>query len=267
MSDVIFEVRDHVAILTLNRPERGNALGGTVHEEMIGGWERVKQDKEIRVAIITAAGERHFCTGADAGGLAKIGDRQDERAEKAGGKRQTAMDTVAFTPFGSDVQKPTFCAINGVVAAAGFHFLSDSDFAICADHATFLDPHVTVGQVSGLEMVGLIRRVPFGDMMRMALTGRWERMNAQRALEIGLVTEVVPKEKLMDRALEIANMIARNSPAAIVRTRRAIWESLDRGLHDGLEHGWELIQEHWGHPDQLEGPRAFGEKREPDWEV
>jgi enoyl-CoA hydratase/carnithine racemase len=259
---VLFELEDHTALITLNRKERGNALGSEVTQGLIEAWERVKSDKQIRVAIVTGAGDRHFCTGADVGNLASIGDR----AEKTGSTPPYShREHVPFSPLAADVWKPVIVAVNGVCAGAGFHFIVDSDIILCSDNATFLDPHVSVGQVAALEPIGLRRRIPLEAVLRMNLVGRWERMSAERALQIGLVGEVVPPERLLSRAKEIAAMIAKNSPAAVRATKRAIWNSLDHGLYEGLAQGWDMLTEHWDHPDQKEGPTAFAEKREPEW--
>ncbi len=142
----------------------------------------------------------------------------------------------------------------------------DSDIVICSENATFLDPHVTVGQVAALEPIGLSRRIPLQSVLRMNLVGRWERMSAERAYQIGLVGEVVPQGQLLSRAKEVAAMIAKNSPAAVRATKKAIWTSLEHPLQEGLAQGWEILRQHWDHPDQKEGPAAFSEKREPDWQ-
>jgi enoyl-CoA hydratase/carnithine racemase len=102
-------------------------------------------------------------------------------------------------------------------------------------------------------------------LLRLSLVGRKERMNAQRALQLGVISEVVPQAQLVPRALELAQLIAQNSPAACARTKRAIWESLNLPLDDAREMGWQVIEEYWTHPDIKEGARAFAEKRKPNW--
>ncbi len=224
VGDVIFEVRDQIAIFTLNRPERGNSLTLGVHAELREGWERVKSDSEIRVAIVTGAGDRHFCTGADVERLETIAARQG----RPPGQRPKAMESLSWTPLGAGVRKPTLTAINGTVAGAGFYFPALTDFAIASDRATFVDAHVSTGQVSALQAISLIRRTAFAEILSMALMGRLRRLDAQRAYEIGLVTEVVPHSKLMERAMEIGERIARNAPATMMETKRAMWAGLQR---------------------------------------
>jgi enoyl-CoA hydratase/carnithine racemase len=161
--------------------------------------------------------------------------------------------------------KPVITAVNGMVVGGGLHFIADSDLVIAAEHATFFDTHVKVGLVAGLEPVGLARRIPLEAVLRMALLGGSERMTAQQALALGLVGEVLPAAQLLPRARELAAKIAEHSPTALARTKRAIWQSLDVGLHEGLENTWREIREHTACPDLQEGAKAFVEKRRPRW--
>lgn len=245
---------DGIAVLTLNRPDRLNAIDPTMGRDLVTAWGAVDSDDEVRVVIITGAG-RGFCTGLDV--TSRATDGVPEERDYASSVRLTAIH--------NGVWKPVITAVNGVCAGGGLHFVADSDITICSDTATFLDPHVTVGQVSALEPIGLLRRVPFELVMRMALVGRHERVSATDALRWGLVSEVTEPAELMARAREIAGMVARNSPAAVMATKRAIWESLDHGLGAGLQNGWNILQSHYAHPDVEEGPRAFAERREPRW--
>jgi (E)-benzylidenesuccinyl-CoA hydratase len=157
--------------------------------------------------------------------------------------------------------------VNGLCASAGLHFVADADIVICSENATFFDTHVHVGQVSALEPIGLSRRIPLGEVLRMVTMGKAYRMDAQRALELGLVSEVVALERLRARAVEIGHIIATASPQTVKTSLRAIWESLDRGLDEGLKHGYKLLQAHLDHPDATEGPAAFVAKRAPNWMV
>ena len=119
--------------------------------------------------------------------------------------------------------------------------------------------------MTALEPIGLSRRIPFGLVTRMVCMGRHERITAQRAFDIGLVSEVVPAGQLMDRALEMARQVATASPATLQISLRVIWEGLDMGLTDAYHNGWGPLTAHWDHPDAAEGPKAFLEKREPHW--
>ncbi len=169
-----------------------------------------------------------------------------------------------FTAWHNDVWKPVITAVNGICAGGGFHWIADSDIVIAASDAQFFDPHVSIGQVVSIEAIGLMKRMPVEAVMRMAFVGRYERMSAQRAYELGMISEVVdPPERLRDAAQELAEKIAKNSPAAMAATKRALWGALEMGLTDACKAGARELVGMWGHPDQEEGPRAFAEKREP----
>jgi enoyl-CoA hydratase/carnithine racemase len=137
---------------------------------------------------------------------------------------------------------------------------------IASSDATFFDPHTSVGQVVAIEAIGLMKRIPVEAVMRMAFVGRHERLSAQRAYELGMISQVVdPPERLRDEAQGLAEKIARNSPAAMAATKRALWGALELGLTDACRAGARELVGMWGHPDQEEGPRAFAERREPRW--
>ncbi|HMC67659.1 MAG TPA: enoyl-CoA hydratase-related protein [Mycobacteriales bacterium] len=119
--------------------------------------------------------------------------------------------------------------------------------------------------VAGIEDVRLTRRLPLGSVLRLALMGRAYRMTAERAYQLGLVDELVAPDELIATAGEMAAVLARNSPAAMSLTQQGIWRSLDTGLTEASEYAWALVRMHWGHPDFREGPRAYAEKRAPQW--
>ncbi|GHF36661.1 enoyl-CoA hydratase/carnithine racemase [Amycolatopsis bartoniae] len=247
-----------VATVELNRPDRLNALSPLMQQELHQVWLAYDADPQLRVAVVTGAGDRAFCSGAD---VSTVADTSRNRTSDYDRENN-------FTPVQAGIRKPTICAVNGVCAGAGLHFVSDCDFAIAADSATFLDPHVNVGQVSALEPIGLSRTVPLGHLMRMVLVGKGERITAERAEAIGLVTEVVPAADLRKRAAELAAMVAEGSPEAIAISRQAVLESLSLPHHEALRRGFVLLRAHADHhPDAQEGPRAFAERRPPRWQV
>jgi enoyl-CoA hydratase/carnithine racemase len=256
---VLYEKNGHVATMTINRPERMNAFNADVHRRIPEMWEEVKRDDDVWVVIVTGAGERAFTTGMDVKDAAVTGGPAARQASS------DVHERMRLTAIQSGVWKPVIAAVNGVCAGGGLHFVADSDIVICAEHATFVDTHVSVGQVAALEPIVLARRIPLGSVLRMALIGRGERITAHQALQIGLVSEVVPAAELMPAAHRIAALLCENSPSAMAATKRAIWDSLDLSLHDALQHGWDLLRDHWQHPDYREGPRAFAERRKPNW--
>jgi enoyl-CoA hydratase/carnithine racemase len=171
-----------------------------------------------------------------------------------------------FTSWHQQVWKPVITAVNGLCAGGGFHWIADADVVIAASDAEFFDPHVSIGQVVSLEAIGLIRKMPVEAVMRMAFVGRHERLGAPRAYELGMISQIVdPPERLRDEAQALAEKIARNSPAAMRATKRALWGALEVGLTDACRAGAGELVSMWGHPDQEEGPRAFSEKRDPHW--
>jgi len=256
---LLVEKREGVATVTLNRPQRHNAFNLGMARELRSLWGELAADGEVVCIILTGAGEKAFCTGMDVADVA------------SGEARSTAAEDVDDPPWlhltaiHNQCWKPVITAVNGMCCGGGLHFIADSDLIVAAEHATFFDTHVKVGLIAGLEPVGLARRIPLEQVLRMALLGGSERMDAQTALSIGLVGEVVPADKLLARAQELAQKIARHSPTALAITKRAIWESLDLGLKPALTHTWQLIRDHTGHPDLDEGTKAFVEKREPHW--
>lgn len=257
-----YDIDDGVATITLNRPERHNAFTVAMARELRLAWEDVKRNGEVVCVIVTGAGERAFCTGMDVADVADGSAREEAaRMEREEGKPFYAY----LTAIQNRCWKPVITAVNGMVVGGGLHFIADSDLILAAEHATFFDTHVKVGLIAGLEPVGLTRRIPLEAVLRMALLGGSERMSAQQALAIGLVGEVLPAAQLLPRARELAAKIAEHSPTALARSKQAIWESLDVGLHEALDQTWQAIRVHTAHPDLDEGTKAFVEKRKPRW--
>jgi len=248
-----------VGWLIFDRPDAANAMDARMLDELELAWTELADDPAVRVIVNTGAG-RAFQTGVDVVQLSR--NPEAMRAQS----RRTRNAELRLTAWHNHVWKPVIAAVNGVCAGGGLHFVADADIVIAASDATFLDPHVSVGQVTAYEAIGLVRKMPVEAVMRMALVGRHERMSAQRALELGMVSQVVdPPERLRDEAQALAEKIARNSPAAMAATKRALWGALEVGLTDACKAGAAELVSMWGHPDQTEGPLAFTEKREPDW--
>jgi enoyl-CoA hydratase/carnithine racemase len=256
--DLLLERDGEVLIATINRPDRMNALGAQLHLDLEEAWTEVKNDQSIRAIVFTAVGDRAFCTGMD---LRELVDRGEHRASST-----NVHDALKMTPLNLDVWVPTVVAVNGVCAAAGFHFIADADVVIASTKASFVDTHVNVGQVSAIEPITLLARIGLGNVLRLALLGRTGRMDAYAALRISLVDEVVEPERLVERAVELAHAMALGSPAAVEASKRAIRGALERPLAEAMQYGWDLLLEHRNHPDCLEGPKAFAEKRPPQWQ-
>jgi enoyl-CoA hydratase/carnithine racemase len=243
---------DRVATITLDRPAALNAFNRQMCVEMRSAWQRVKDDPAVNAVVLRAAGERAFCAGLDV--KQDYGQPDDVWNHEDPGE--------LLSPKWQKVWKPVVCAVHGICTAGAFYFVNESDVVICSEDATFFDSHVTYGMVSALEPVGLMRKIGLGETLRMALMGNDERVSADTALRIGLVTEVVAREQLWTRAHEIAALIAAKPSAATQGTVRAIWESLDRPYRAAMEQG--LIYTRLGNPlGKAEAARAPQPKRPP----
>jgi len=250
---------DGIAVIRLDRPERGNALLPAMQPVLRAIWSEVRDDEAIRVAIVCASGERHFCTGFDVA-EADGDDADDVFVDKP------LAESVHWSPYQNRVWKPVICAVNGLCVGGGLHLVVDSDIVIASENAAFVDTHVNVGMVGALENVGRAKRLPLGAALRMTLMGKDYRLEAARAHQLGLVDELVASPgELRGAAEAMARSIIKNSPQALALSKQAVWGSLDRGYQAALEHAWSLLRLHWSHPDFEEGPRAFAEKRAPKW--
>jgi enoyl-CoA hydratase/carnithine racemase len=233
-STLLLDVDEHVATITLNRPDRLNSFNREMTEEVAAVWVRVRDDDDIHVAVVRAAGERAFCTGLDMSEGPWWDDQSVWNQEDPG---------ALLGPKQHRVWKPVIAAVHGMAAGGGMYFLNEADIIIASDDATFFDPHANGGMVSALEPIGMLRRgVPLGDVLRWALTGNEERITAATALRLGLVTEVVAREALWPTARKLAGEIAARRPQSVQGTVRAIWEALDQSPSVALRHGMSYAQ-------------------------
>ncbi len=262
---ILYERRDRTACITLNRPDKLNAIDHTMIRELDEAYRAAEGDDDVWTLIVTGAG-RALCSGADVTTVEQPKPGMDTRGEPLLGSYWQWNTSAEATPPYLEMAKPVICAVNGVAAGAGLDLITTCDIAIASTTATFLDPHVSIGVVSARESARLVRVLPLNVAMRVALMGTQERLSAQRAYELGLVTELVEPEKLMDRAWEIAAMINRNAPLAVRGTRLGIRKGLGLPIAQA-EHVAESHRLRVAHSDDaFEGPRAFLEKRAPDWQ-
>jgi len=232
---ILFEVGDNVATITLNRPENLNSFNNAMAADMTWAWEQVRETDDIHSVVLQANGERAFCTGID------VRDRSDRWFERTNIWNSFDPGLTLAPKTHHRVWKPVVAAVHGMCAGGGQYFINEADIVICSEDAAFFDPHASVGVVSALEPIGMLHRgVPLGDVLRWALMGNEERITAETALRLGLVTEVVTRDDLRRRAREIAVSIAERNPRAIQGTIRAIWESVEMprttALHNGLSY-------------------------------
>lgn len=252
------ERRGPVGWLIFDRPKVGNAMDATMLAELERAWLELDADPAVRAIVNTGAGSA-FQTGLD---VVQLNRDRDALREQS---RRTRDAALRLTGWHNGITTPVIAAVNGVCAGGGLHFVADADVVIAASTATFLDPHVSIGQVSAFELIGLMRKMPAEAVFRMALMGRHERLSAARAQQLGMVSEVVEPDDLEATAQALGEAIAANSPAAMAATKRALWGALEHGLTDACRAGAAELVGMWGHPDQEEGPRAFAERRPAQW--
>ncbi|MDE0804190.1 MAG: enoyl-CoA hydratase/isomerase family protein [Acidimicrobiales bacterium] len=190
---ISFTTENGVGWVTLDRAERLNAFDETMQQELSDLWRSLREDDDVRCIVLTAAGDKSFCTGIDRSEIPDDGATEfDPYRWNDPGERLGPKSNGLFTPV--------IAAVNGMACGGAFYLLSEVEFIIAADHATFFDPHVTYGMAAVYEPTLMVPRMPFGDIARMSLLGNHERMSAQRAHQIGLVSEVVPADGLYEAA-------------------------------------------------------------------
>lgn len=223
---------DHVATITLNRPEKLNGIDRDMLAEIRRLWQLVRDDDAVHAVVFRAAGERAFSTGLDRVKGFVYPDNVWNKPDPG-----ESLDPKHFKLW-----KPVVCAVNGMCAGGAFYIVGGSDIVIASEDATFFDPHVDYGLVAALEPISMLQRMPLGEVLRMSLLGVEERMSAGRAREIGLVSEVVSRDRLWRRAHEIAAKIAAKPSVATQGTVRAIWEALDAGRSAAMARGLHYTQ-------------------------
>jgi enoyl-CoA hydratase/carnithine racemase len=241
---LLYSESDGVATITLNRPEKLNAFSPTQIAEIEDVWRKLRMNDDVRVAIITGAGDRAFSTGVDL----------SFRFPQPSSKLMMNDDMFRIGPKTNDLWKPVIAAVNGMACGGAFYILGEVEMIIAADTATFFDPHVTHGLPSVYESMLMLQRMPIGEIMRIALLGRHERMSAERAYDIGLVQDVVAAGDLMDVAMSTARLIA-DTPdqLAVEVTVKAIWTAQYMGIQQALHNAPTLV-------NLVDGTTAIGER-------
>jgi enoyl-CoA hydratase/carnithine racemase len=258
-----YEVSDRIATITFNRPEQLNAVSPLMVSELRAAYTAAEADESVWTIIVTGAG-RAFCAGADVTEISEDGRVVYEEPYLSTNAQWEAPQE-ATPPFRS-MTKPILAAVNGLCCGAGLDLVTTGDIVIASERAEFFDPHVSIGLVSGREVVRLARVLPLNIAMRIALTGRHERLSAQRAYELGMVSEVVEHDRLLERAREVAGLVNRNAPLAVRGTRLAIRRGIDLPLHEAEIMAETFRERVLRTDDATEGPRAFVEKRPPKWQ-
>jgi enoyl-CoA hydratase/carnithine racemase len=251
MPDLLVERHGHVTVCTLNRPQKLNSLGGTLSEELTSAMAEFNADHDQYVAIITGAGDRAFSSGAD---LTEMAERN------TGGAPNVGTTSVDLWGVGGSA-KPVIAAVNGLAVAGGLELSLNCDIRIAAEEAWFGVFEVKRGIMAGIAVNLLARYIPLGDALYMLMTA--DRIPAVDALRLGLVQKVVPRDKLMEESLRVAQMIAANSQVAVQASKRVAYFWRNLAVRESLDYYQSINQRLMLCDDVLEGPRAFAEKREP----
>ena len=255
MSETLtFEKKDRIACLTLNRPEQRNALTIEMWNRLEKYWDKVNEDDDIRVVIITGAGDKVFCTGMDL--------KEADRLRKEGKENILKLVDDPFMQKMRKVNKPIIAAINGSVFAGGFLIALNSDIRVCVQDTTFAITEAKVGRGSPWA-IPLLWMLPLGIVMELTLTG--EVISAERMYQMGFVNRLVRREELMPTAMGIAECIKNNAPLSVRAAKESLLRGMDLGLKAGFEKAIEIYQSVYESEDAQEGPRAFAEKRKPIW--
>ncbi len=260
MNEVLYEERDRIAFITLNRPEAMNALNTPLRAQLLNAFIRFRDSDGAWVAIVTGAGERAFCAGADL----------KEMSQRNRALHEGAVDTfwepeTLALNRGLKIWKPIIAAINGYCLAGGLELALSCDMRIAAEGSSFALTEVMRGILpGGGGTQRLPRLVPFGVALEMMFTG--ERIDAQEAYRIGLVNHLVPKADLLPAAQRLAERILQNAPLSVRAIKESAYRGADTGMDEGLRIEAFLSRIIRTTSDSVEGPTAFAEKRPAQWQ-
>ncbi|HXY75940.1 MAG TPA: enoyl-CoA hydratase-related protein [Steroidobacteraceae bacterium] len=247
---VVFEMQGPVAIITINRPERRNAINAEVRAGLFAAWRRFEDDPVAKVAILTGAGDQAFCAGMDL------------KEASAMGLKVPPPGFIPTLGVSVQVSKPTIAAVNGLAMAGGFLFAQMCDLCVAAEHAVFGVTEAKVGRGTPWA-APLIHMLPQRIMMELLLTG--EPMSARRLYDLGYLNRVVPGAQLLPESLALASRIAANAPLTVRACRALVYAATESGRSEALRAGDRLFEPVYLSEDAQEGPRAFAEKRAPNW--
>jgi enoyl-CoA hydratase/carnithine racemase len=269
LETLLYEERNGVAVVTLNRPDVHNAFNRAMERELQHVWRSLRSNDDVGAVVLTGAGEKAFCTGIDRA-EAITGYLEDPTGEQRGDEKSGRVSTpfmfndpgVFINPKQNDLWKPVVAAVNGMACGGAFYMLGESDIIIAAEHATFFDPHVSYGMVAGFETTHLMQKLPFGEVLRIALLGASERMSAQRAHEVGLVSEVAAAGELLGRAMWVAETIASAPALAVQGTLRAAWMAHEAFRRDALAQVAMVVSLGTSYENIRAGEERFNGRRE-----
>lgn len=258
LATLLYEQSDGIARVTLNRPDTYNAFNQAMQDDLQTVWSHVRSDPRVRVVLLTASGDKAFCTGIDRDEIAEAADFDPFTYEDPG---------KVIGPKSQNVWKPVIAAVNGMACGGAFYLLGESDVIIASRTATFFDPHVTFGMTAVFEPLLLMPRMSFGEVLRMSLVGSSERISAELARSIGLVSEVVEPGELLHAAQRLAEIIASQPPHAVQATLRTLWASRDLPAAQALELGNTFLNLGTTAAGLAEGQESFSSGERPPWRL
>ncbi|MFE5936168.1 enoyl-CoA hydratase/isomerase family protein [Streptomyces sp. NPDC056470] len=228
---VVRDKETGVAVVTLDRAEKHNAITLDMARRLADTWREFRYEDEVRAVVVTGAGTRAFCTGID------------RSAEVPQPSSPYTIDDplVAIGPKANDLWKPVVAAVEGMACGGAFYLLGEAEFLVAGEDATFFDPHTAYGMVSAFETIHMAQRMPFGEVARMALMGTAERISARRAYETGLVSELTEPGGALDAARRAAAVIAAYPTEAVQGTVRALWSAKEAARAQALAHAPHLV--------------------------
>lgn len=252
---LVYELADGIATVTLNRPDKHNSFSPQLIAEIRDVWQKVRFDADVRCVVVTGAGDKAFSTGIDL----------TYPHPQPPSKLMMNDPMLQIGPKSNDVWKPVIAAVNGMACGGAFYLLGEVDVLIAADHATFFDPHVTYGMPAVYEPLLMLHRgMPFGEILRVSLLGNHERLSAERALQIGLLSEVCGYGELDERAMWLAEAIASAPSGPVQATLRTLWAGLELNRRQALNLGNTFLNLGMSEESLAEGQKVFqGSRIEP----
>jgi len=258
---ILYEVGDdHVGTITINRPDKMNTFTREMIDEFAELWKIITADDNVKAVVLRAAECRAFSTGA------YVTTNQTD-TELFSPYLSGEDPGVGLSPKTNHCWKPVITAVHGMCAGGAFYWLNESDIIICSEDAEFFDPHVTYGMTAAFEPIHMLQKMPFHEIMRLSLLGNHERLSAKRAYEIGLVSEVVPAEKLHAAAQWAADAIAAAPPLAIQGTLRAIWAARELSRSQALSLGYAFVGLGTNRETLQHGQAAFASGKRVKWRL
>jgi enoyl-CoA hydratase/carnithine racemase len=269
LETLLVRMDDGVAWVSLNRPKVRNAFNQQMQDELRELWKAFRWDDDVRCVVLTGEGD-HFCTGVDR--AEAVSD--ENNAAMAAGNYPGYPTAWAYDDPGRDVGpkacdlwKPVIAAVQGQACGGAFYMLGEVEFIIASDDAVFFDPHVTYGMTAAFEPIQMLSKMPFHEIMRLSLLGAHERMTAERAREIGLVSEVCPRDELLERAGWAARVIADAPALAIQGTMRAIWTALEVGRTNAIAAANLFTRIGSDAEAFRQGQERFASGQRPEWRL